>query len=119
MFEELENFLLKIPAIIGPIGSGSNGIGWWAKFHIDVEHGLSWQVVQELAHVLNYISINEPLPTVFKPVSPPPYLNGGPQEFLSWIIECQDVQFHPKICAEWLEKHLPQPVDSEDAWSLE
>jgi len=39
--------------------------------------------------VLNYLSLDERLSTVFMPVSPPPYLNGG-VEFLSWVIECRD-----------------------------
>jgi hypothetical protein len=38
-------------------------------------------VVQELGHVLNYVSVTEPLPTVFKPVSPPPYMNGDRRSF--------------------------------------
>src|SRR5688500_17345460 len=64
-----------------------DGGGWWVKFSLDISHRLTWNVVQELGHVLNYLSLNERLPTVFKPVSPPPYLNGGPAEFLSWVIE--------------------------------
>jgi hypothetical protein len=50
------------------------------KFAIDIEHPLAWSVVQELGHVLNYVSLEERLPTVFMPVSPPPYMNGGPDE---------------------------------------
>jgi hypothetical protein len=60
------------------------------KFSIDVFHPSAWRTVQELGHVLNYVSINERLPTVFKPVLPPPYMNGGPVEFLPWVIECPD-----------------------------
>ena len=29
--------------------------------------------------------LNERLPTVFMPVSPPPYANGPAREFLSWV----------------------------------
>ena len=68
-----------------------------------------------MAHVLNYLSVDERLPTVFKPVSPPPYLNGGPEDYLSWVIECSD-EMSPDKVAEWLESRLPQPVEDEDAW---
>lgn len=54
---------------------------WWFKFSIDVEHALAWQTVQELGHVLNYLSTNERLPTLFFPVSPPPYMNGEAKDF--------------------------------------
>jgi hypothetical protein len=75
--------------------------------------------VQEFGHVLNYVSLNERLPTVFMPVSPPPYRNGGPNEFLSWVIECKDLDFMPENCAEWLEGRLPRPVDELDQWELD
>jgi hypothetical protein len=79
-------------------------------------HSLAWNVVQELGHVLNYLSLDERLPTVFMPVSPPPYMNGGPEEFLSWVIECKDKAFMPGTCAKWLESRLPNPVDDETQW---
>ena len=85
---------------------------WWVKFHIDIEHPLAWRVVQELGHVLNYISLEDRL-TVFMPVSPPPYMNGGPREFLSWVIEAKDASYASAKCAEWLEGRLPRPVDDE------
>ena len=73
------------------------------KFSIDIDHPSAWHVVQELGHVLNYLSITEKLPTTFKPVSPPPYLNGGPRAFLTWVIECADARLAPATVAEWLE----------------
>jgi len=88
------------------------------KFTIDIDHPLAWSVVQELGHVLNYLSLDERLPTVFMPVSPPPYLNGGP-DYLSWVIECKDKDFTPEICAEWLEGHLPRPVEDPEQWKHE
>jgi hypothetical protein len=116
-FTPLEVFLNRVPATVGPIGKGSNEDGtWWVKFAIDIDHNLAWHVVQEFGHVLNYLSLNERLPTVFMPVSPPPYLNGGPEEFLSWVIECKDSHFTPGKCAEWLEGRLPKPVDDLDQW---
>jgi hypothetical protein len=75
-------------------------------------------VVQELAHVLNYLSVNERLPTVFMPVSPPPYLNGG-VEFLSWVIECRDHGTTPERITEWLSGRLPRPVDERQSWEIE
>ena len=93
------------------IGTGwGSETAWWVKFVIDVSDPLAWRVVQELGHILNYLSVSERLPTVFMPVSPPPYLNGGPTEFLSWVIECRDHNNTPEIVAKWLEGRLPRPV---------
>jgi hypothetical protein len=77
---------------------------------------LAWQVVQELGYVLNYMSLDERLPTLFMPVSPPPYMNGGPNEFLSWVIESKGKEFDPTTCVEWLEGRLPRPVDDLKEW---
>jgi len=119
-FEPLISFLERVPAIQSPIGSGYSDEGrWWVKFAIDIAHPLAWRVVQELGHVLNYVSIEERLPTVFKPVSPPPYMNGGPDEFLSWLIETRDAAFTPADTAEWLEGRLPRPVTDMAEWDLE
>ena len=117
-FTKLVEYLQRVPAITGTIGTGGEkGKRWWVKFNIDIDHDLAWRVVQELGHVLNYLSIDERLPTVFKPVSPPPYMNGGPREFLSWVIECNDSNFKPGTVAEWLEGRLPRPVDDVSEWS--
>ena len=118
-FKSLENYLLKIPAIKSPIASGAEDNGWWIKFTIDIEHELAWHVVQELGHVLNYLSLDERLPTVFKPVSPPPYMNGGPKDFLAWVIECDDVNFKPSTVKKWLEGRLPRPVEDVAQWDIE
>jgi hypothetical protein len=76
-FKTLVDYFEKIPSIGKPIGFGSDEQGfWWVKFHIDIEHELAWNVVQELNCVINYLSVTERLPTVFYPVSPAPYLNG-------------------------------------------
>lgn len=116
-FDSLLAFLKRLPGISAPLGKGRLEDGnWWVKFSIDINHHLAWNVVQELGCVLNYISINERLPTVFKPVSPAPYLNGDPREFLSWVIESTDPKFKPGTCAKWLEGRLPQPVEDESAW---
>jgi len=119
-FSALIEYLSKIPSVVGSIGRGSDENGlWWVKFTIDTKHELAWNVVQELAHVLNYISIDEKLPTVFFPVSPPPYMNGGPEEFLSWVIENKDPDFSPEKAHEWLEGRLPRPVDRLEEWTFE
>jgi hypothetical protein len=49
---------------------------------------------------------DERLPTVFYPVSPSPYMNGGPQEFLSWVIEAKDKDFKLETLKEWLQGRL-------------
>src|SRR6186713_60571 len=116
-FTKLVEYLQRVPAITGTIGTGGEkGKAWWVKFNIDIDHELAWRVVQEFGHVLNYLSIDERLPTVFKPVSPPPYMNGGPGEFLSWVIECNDSNFKPGTVADWLESRLPRPVDGVTEW---
>lgn len=107
---------VDLPAGRSSIGSGIEQSGiWWVKFSLDTGHDLVWRVVQELGHVLNYLSLDERLPTVVMPVSPPPYMNGG-VEFLSWVIESKDPDFTPAACAKWLEGRLPRPVDDLDAW---
>jgi hypothetical protein len=119
-FVPLTSFLEKVPSVSGPVavGVGSSGLAWWAKFTIDVADPLSWRAVQELAHVLNYLSVNERLPTAFMPISPPPYLNGG-VEFLSWVIECRDKDCTPATVADWLLGRLPRPVDDRDQWRID
>src|SRR5688572_4485936 len=124
-FERLLAFLGKLPAIDLPAGRKSIGHGsfengnWWVKFRINTEHTLAWRHVQELGHVLNYVSLDERLPTVFMPVSPPPYMNGGPRDFLSWVIESTDASFSPAQAAEWLEGRLPRPVDDVAEWNTD
>ena len=82
-FEKLLAFIEKLPAINLPAGLKSIGRGlfengnWWVKFSLDTTHRLVWRHVQELGYVLNYVSVEQRLPTIFMPVSPPPYLNGG------------------------------------------
>jgi hypothetical protein len=120
LLQPLVDYLTKVPAIVGPVGSNIDDRGlWWVKFAIDIHHPLAWRVVQELGHVLNYLSLNERLPTVFMPVSPPPYMNGGPKDYLSWIIESRDASFRPAKCAKWLEGRLPRPVEDLEQWHID
>ncbi len=119
-FTALETYLRRVPGLSQWISKGSNEHGrWWVKFAIDIDHPLAWRVVQEFGHVLNLVSVDERLPTVFKPVSPPSYLNGGPRDFLSWVIENTSDDFTPANCAEWLEGRLPRPVEDPAEWLLD
>ena len=118
-FVKLTNYLTLIPSVHESMGTGSDDDTWWIKFSIDIEHPLAWNVVQEIGHVLNYLSVDERLPTTFKPVSPPPYMNGGPREYLSWVIECHDTSFRPGTIADWLEGRLPRPVDDLEQWNTD
>jgi hypothetical protein len=121
----LIEFLSRIPAVetndspFGGFGTGNEEGGWWIKFSISIEHKLAWHTVQELGFVLNGLSLTETLPTVFKPISPPPYLNGGPAEVLSWVIECKDSKMKPGTIADWLEARLPNPVDELASWPID
>ena len=118
--EPLVAFLKRVPSLGKFFGSGAfDGGGWWVKFGIEISHPLTWRTVQEFGHILNYVSVNERLPTVFMPVSPPPYMNGGPADFLSWVIECRDPAFPPSKAAEWLEGRMPIPVEDEAAWVVD
>jgi hypothetical protein len=117
--EPLLQFLKTVPAVSQRMGSGSEGGLWWVKLVIDIDHPLAWRVVQEFGHILNSLSVEEPLPTVFKPVSPPVYLNGGPRDFLSWVIESTAQEFTPARCAEWLEGRLPTPVSDLAEWEID
>ena len=110
----------RIPAVQKPIGKGADENGfWWIKFAIDIADPLAWQVVQEFACVVNYISVTERLPTVFYPVSPAHYLNGGPRDYLSWVIETKDKDFKPGTLLKWLEGRLPRPVDDLSQWEID
>lgn len=116
-FTKLLAYLHRVPSLSAAVGKGQfeNG-NWWVKFSLNVAHPLAWNVVQELGCVLNYVSLEERLPTVFMPVSPAPYLNGGPADFLSWVIESKEPSFKPDTAAEWLEGRLPRPVEDPDQW---
>jgi len=115
--EKLRRFLEKVPAITDLSTRKESDAYWWVKFRIDIKHPLAWNVVQELGHILNYISLEERLPTVFRPVSPPPYINGGPDQFLSWVIEATLPFVDAGQISDFLEESLPEPVEDEDAWT--
>ncbi|MDO7843111.1 hypothetical protein [Sphingomonas immobilis] len=121
-FHKLLTFLARIPAVQtndtpwGGFGSGTSEAGWWVKFSLDIDHHLAWNAVQEIGYVLNELSLSERLPTVFKPVSPPPYLNGGPRDYLRWVIECHNQEMRPGTIADWLEGRLPTPVEDPSVW---
>jgi hypothetical protein len=119
-FSKLTTYLGKIPAIKDDFGKGQFDDGlWWVKFQIDIKHPLAWHTVQELGNVVNYLSVSERLPTTFYPVSPPSYLNGGPEAFLWWVIESTAIDFTPNDLQEWLEGRLPKPIDDVNEWQIE
>lgn len=120
-FDRLYQFFSKVPSV-GEKFIDSHGTdgkhAWWFKFQIDIQHPLAWQTVQELGHVLNYLSTNERLPTLFFPVSPPPYMNGEAKDFLAWVIQCNHPDFNADVVCDWLEARLPNPVDDESQWKI-
>lgn len=87
---------------------------WWVKVKLDIRSHLAWHVVQELGSVLNLLSLSTRLTAAFKPVSPPPYMNGGPDDYLSWVIEST---IPAPVLAGFLEGRLPQPVSDLRKWS--
>lgn len=52
------------------------------------------------------------------PVSPPPYLNGGPEEGLSWVIESHIPYVDPEHIAQIIEERLHSPVEDEQQWQF-
>lgn len=112
----LKALLARIPSVPVLGSGGENDPYWFVKLVIDIQAPLAWHVVQELGFVLNYISISERLPTVFMPVSPPPYLNGGPEDYLAWVIESRTPFLDPSGVAAVLEERLPKPLEDERAW---
>lgn len=120
-FDRLYQFFCKVPSVQEAriLAHGADGQhAWWFKFAINTEHPLAWQTVQELGHVLNYLSANERLPTQFLPVSPPPYMNGEAKDFLAWVIQCNHPDFSPDVVCDWLEARLPNPVEEESQWKI-
>jgi hypothetical protein len=117
MNDPLLKYLSAVPSV-RLLSSRVDSPRWFVKLSIETSHPLAWRVVQELGHVLNYLSLEERLPTRFYPASPPPYMNGGPEQYLSWIVENTDEAFSTAKAAEWLEGRLPRPVDDLREWEL-
>jgi hypothetical protein len=119
-FNQLSSFLSKVPAIQPGIGHGLyEDKNWWVKFSLDLSNDLAWNVVQEFGHIFNSLSLEERIPAAFYPVSAPPYINGGPADYLYWIIESKDPDFSPDKAKEWLVGRLPNPVDNLEEWIIE
>jgi hypothetical protein len=114
--EQLRELLGRVPAVHVISTSKSTAAVWWVKLRIDPDSPIAWSVIQNLAFVLNGISVQERLPTVFKPDSPPPYLNGGPRQYLSWVIEATIPLLNAGVIAGLLEERLPAPLADEAAW---
>ena len=77
---------------------------------------VAWYVVQGLGFVLNSLSSDEPLPTIFRPVSSPPHLNGGPGGHLAWVVEAQLPFLDAGTVASFLQDRPPRPVAEEARW---
>jgi hypothetical protein len=59
----LLDYLAAVRAVSRLSHGGVEGGRWWVKLSIDFDHSLAWNVVQELGHVLDCISVGERLPT--------------------------------------------------------
>ena len=117
--EKIRDLLRSIPGI-GHVGISEPGTAyWWLKFDIDIKSKIAWQIVQELGHILNYLSVDDKLPTRFYPVSPPPYMNGGAEDFLSWVIEPSIPYVDPHHIYAFLNGRLPENYDKEESWLLD
>ena len=114
--KNLTDFLVRIPSLRLLSHSPPTEPQWWVKLKIDIKSPVAWHVVQNLGFVLNYLSLEEPLPIVFRPVSSPPYLNGGPEDYLSWVIEAEIPFLDAGATASCLQERLPDPVHDEAQW---
>ena len=114
---KLEELIAHLPVVDAPVSSGiyENGF-WWVKFDINLQHPMSWRVIQVLAHTINYLSISERLSTVFYPLSPSPFAEGVSLKSMYWIIEFNSQDFSPNELSAWLESRLPAGND-EAAWA--
>lgn len=117
----LLDFLARIPAVETAddpsmdMASEVSEDSWWVRFSLDIDSEIAWETVQEIAHALND-SANAGKPAaLFYPISPAPAQSGGPEEFLSWVIEA-GADVDPASVAAWLESMLPNPVEESDAW---
>lgn len=117
--ENIKTLLAKVPCVQSVTTSGKGEALWWIKFGIDINSRIAWIVVQELGHILNYLSVDDKLPTSFYPVSPPPYMNGGPEDFLSWIIEPVIPFVDTNNVFDYLDGRLPENYDKEENWLLD
>lgn len=129
-FTDLLEYLSRIPAIspinssIGPASNAERG--WLIKFRIDIAHPEAWATVMDLGYVVNWISVANPLPTRFIPVSAPPDMNGDdPATLLWWIIECWTPEFTPSDIAKAMRTNLVRyaepgelPDESDNAANL-
>ncbi len=41
-------------------------------------------------------------------------MNGGPEDFLSCVIEVYDSVMKPEMIADWLQSRRPNPIDDSD-----
>jgi len=116
--DKIKGLLTRIPCVNSVATSNFGESFWWLKFSIDIKSAIAWTVVQELGHILNYLSVNDKLPTIFYPASPPPYMNGGPEDFLSWVIEPTIPFADTNIIFDHLHGRLPEDYDKEESWRL-
>jgi len=106
--DSLIEFLKTLPAIDvnASLESGSacsEGKGWWVKFIIDEESSDAWQMVKDLAHVLNYKSKEENVPVRFWPVYPTICLGDHNPHQLRWVIECLDPKYSTTDFEYWFK----------------
>ena len=114
--DALADLIRQLPGVHPSVGrSTPEDAFWYVKFSLDRTHPLAWHVLQRLGFVFNYISLEFRYSTVFMPVSPPPYLNGGP-EFLNWAVEAKVPFYDPRHVTRALRAELPEHLGRAKAW---
>ena len=109
ILSSLENFFGTLPGIDAQLDTGpldSSGNGWWLKFYIDQTNPNFLEIVQDLAHVLNYRSKEQHVPVRFMPVSPTGHNENSHLNKLLWIIECNNSEYSLAEFDKWLKSNF-------------
>jgi hypothetical protein len=116
MKNEVIDFFKKIPALDSPVLISEEEKYWSIDFTIDLDHEIVWNVIQYFGYICN---CGGKQGLLFLPMSPPPYLNGGPYTHMSWSILCKNLDFSLADFLQILEEYLPVPLDDFEQWKHE
>jgi hypothetical protein len=115
-FNKLNTLLLSIPCVKSVDCYDEMEDLWSCHIRMDLTHEIVWHLIQGIAFVINDTSITGKLPATFYPTSPPPYLNGGPYNYLHWIIRSESPEFIPDYCCEWFINRFPNNPEFNESW---
>ncbi|MEM8706317.1 MAG: hypothetical protein AAGE98_07665 [Actinomycetota bacterium] len=111
-FTTLVDYVGRLPAVRGRVSTSADAIsttGWWVSFRLDVDDPLAWRSIQEVGHALNGV-VGDGVDVWFGPTSTGPW-QGGPRDFLDWVICSPDGATRPGTVAKRLADAIPEPFD--------